>query len=179
MTLNEILTKVADGSLSVAEAERLIRQGPPRPPKNAPVVIGLIFAGLGLLAVVIALVAGANSWLLVMDAKETEGTVIRLVPTGERRGGLAPLFRYQAEGQVFEVQSSVSSSPPAYAVGEKVKILYYPDRPADGRPHEFMELWFFPILVGGFGSVFLLVGLMVIMTRARVNRPLPGKAPGS
>src|SRR6266542_3661536 len=99
MTLTEILTRVAEGKLSVAEAEKLIRQGPPRPPRppmrRAKLwLVGVILAGIGSIFAISGLVIGLYSWSFSSGAVETEGTVIRLVVTGNR-GTMAPVVRYE------------------------------------------------------------------------------------
>lgn len=171
MTLTEILTRVAEGKLSVADAEKLIRQGAPRPPVRAqrPVLVGLIFAGVGAILAIIGFGFGYNSWSFTSGARKADGKVIRLVQTTDRRGTTsAPVIRYAVDGQTFEVQSSVSSSPPAYSVGDHVAILYPPEHPHQGRLHSFTELWVAPLVLGGMGTLFFIIGVAVVLCRNRL-----------
>ena len=174
MTLTEILTQVAEGKLSVLDAEKLIRQGPPRPParNNKPVLVGLIFAAVGAILATIGFAFGYNSWSFTTGARKADGTVIRLVETVNRRGTTsAPLVRYVVDGQTFEIQSSVGSSPPAYSVGEHVVILYHPEQPAQGRIHSFTELWLFALGFGGMGTLFVVIGVTVVLYKKRLASP--------
>ena len=171
MTLNEILTQVAEGKLSVADAEKLIRQGPPRSQvrRGNPKLIGSIFFILGSAFTLVAIGWGAYSWSFSHDAHEADGTVVRLVESGGR-GGQAPVVRYQVAEQTFEIQSGVSTSPPAYSVGEKVKVLYQAERPDQGRLSSFVENWLFPSVFGGFGILFTLIGGVVLSAAERIGR---------
>jgi Protein of unknown function (DUF3592) len=173
MTLTQILTQVAEGKLSVAEAEKLIRRGPPRPQRQrAPLVVGLIFVLAGSVAAAVGIGIGIHNWSFASSARETEGTVIRLVVTG-KRGTAAPIVRYEVGEKFFEIQGGVSSSPPAHAVGEKVTILYHPDQPHQGNIKSFMDQWFLPLIFGGLGTLFVVIGCAVIVSRLRAA-PLGG-----
>jgi hypothetical protein len=168
VTLTEILTQVAEGKLSVAEAEKLIRQGPSRPPlrQNKPYLVGLIFLVIGSSFALIGFVFGYFSWSSANGASEVEGTVIQLVASGTR-GGKTPIVRYQLGEQTFDVQGGVSTSPPAYSVNENVKVFYHADRPEQGRIYSFTEFWLFPVIFGGIGILFASIGSFVILTRGR------------
>ena len=154
---------MAEGKLSIAEAERLIRQGPPRPPRRRPspivafvfLVIGVVFTGVGAFLLI-------SEWTFLSTAQETKGTVVRLVPGS--RGSKAPVFRYEVNGVTHEVESSVASSPPAFAVGEIVTVYYRPDRPEDGHLKSFVHQWLFPSIFGGIGVLFLTIGAAVTLS---------------
>jgi hypothetical protein len=163
MTLTEILTQVAEGKLSVADAEKLIRQGPPRPPGPLRpargrrthitalvfLLIGAVFTGVGAYLLI-------SEWSFLSGARETQGTVVRLVPGS--RGSFAPVFRYEVDGVVHEAQSAVSSSPPAFAVGDPVTVYYQPAHPEAGHLKSVVHQWLFPSLFGGLGLLFLTIG---------------------
>lgn len=58
-------------------------------------------------------------------------------------------------GDTWEFLSSVSSSPPAYAVGDTVDVYYDPDEPTRARIRGFRELLLFPI-------TFTVIGFAII-----------------
>jgi hypothetical protein len=180
MTLTQILTQVAEGKLSVAEAEKLIRRGPPRPQRRGPpLLVGVIFALVGAVFAAIGIGVGIKNWTFAATARETEGTVVRLVVTG-KRGTAAPVVRYEVKGQSFEFQSSVASSPPAHGVGEKVTVLYQPDQPHQGNIKSFMDLWFLPVIFAGLGTLFFVIGSAVCVSLLRASAPsaAPGRSSG-
>lgn len=176
--LSEILKRVADGRLSVAEAENLIRRGPPRPARGSPpLVLGLIFFVIGSVLAAIGVGVGQSNWSFASTAHETDGTVIRMVASGKR--GSSPVVRYEVDGKSFELQSSVSSSPPVYSVGDKVKVLYHPDEPHKGTIHSFLDQWFVPTLLAGLGSLFAVIGLAFCLAWLLARRRTAAATPPS
>jgi hypothetical protein len=180
MTLEEILTEVAKGSLSVEEAALRIRQmsNRPRPPgpgrpramRGPPLVLALIFTAVAVVLTALAVGFGLSAQRFAASADRTEGTVIRLQETGNK-GMRAPVIHYTVADQLYEFQSSISRNPPSYAVGDKVTVIYHAERPGDGRIDSFFELWFLPLLLGGLGLVFGCIGLGLLVARWR--RPFP------
>jgi hypothetical protein len=116
---------------------------------SAGFLVGSVFATIG-------------GWWLYDDltfsdgAVTTRGTVIELVRGG--KDGARPKVQYAADdGSVHEIVGSVSSSPPAFDVGEEVTVLYRPEDPAGGRIDSFVERRLFPVIFGGIAAVALLV----------------------
>jgi len=132
---------------------------PPKDPRNTGKAVLLLGGGAVLSA--IGIFFGVGSWRATSGALRTGGKVIRMTDGG------APVVRYQIGGQTFEVTGSVASDPPSYSVGEKVTVLYRPDRFGDGRIHSFTELWLFPVAFGGMGTLIALFGAGALMTRSR------------
>lgn len=66
-------------------------------------------------------------------------------------------------GERVEFRGGVCSSPPAYDVGERVEVLYPPASPASARLDGFSENWFASLVLGGIGSVFLLIGSAFVL----------------
>lgn len=58
-------------------------------------------------------------------------------------------------GKRFTFNSSISSSPPAYAVGDKVTMLYHPANPRSAQINTFHDRWMFPLIFTfvGLGAV--------------------------
>lgn len=125
-------------------------------------IAGVIFAMVGFL-----MLLGGGLWAhststFIDDAGSAQGEVIELVA---RRSSdsttYAPRYRFVVEGQqAYTVISSSSSSPPAYDVGEQVKVLYDPENPTDAKIDSFMGLWFGPVLIIGMGLVFSLIAVI-------------------
>lgn len=113
-----------------------------------------LLIGIGLLAG--AGVVYFNTSKFVAAARPAQGTVVAL------KSG-APEVRFRAQdGREVQFTSSVSSKPPAYSVGEKVEVLYRPDRPEDAEVNSLMALWLGVIILGALGSGFSLVGAGII-----------------
>lgn len=113
-----------------------------------------LLIGIGLLAG--AGVVYFNTSEFVAAARPAQGTVVAL------KSG-APEVRFRAQdGREVQFTSSVSSKPPAYSVGERVEVLYRPDRPEDAEVNSLMALWLGVIILGALGSGFSLVGAGII-----------------
>lgn len=65
-----------------------------------------------------------------------------------------PLATFWVDDAKYEVVGSVSSEPPAYAMGEEVEILYRPEDPSIARINSFTENWLVTSVFGVLGLVF-------------------------
>jgi hypothetical protein len=122
---------------------------------------GLIFlvAGAGLL--VGCFFATARTRRFLANAREAQAEVVALqqrLGTGQERS-YYPVLRYRTqEGSTQEVVSNVGSNPPRYKEGDSVAVLYDPAQPDNVRIHTAFNVWAFPLMLGGIGVIFLVVG---------------------
>jgi hypothetical protein len=121
--------------------------------------MSVIFAALGTIFAATALAIAVSSWSFASGAVRTEGTV--------SSGGRRAVVRYEVDGRVYQVKSSISFSPPAYSVGEKVQVLYLPDNPAVARIDSFVDRWLFPVIFGAPGALFATIGYGMLLARLR------------
>jgi len=137
--------------------------------QSIPAKIGLAFAGLGILMLVIGffLYRHTSDWL---DRSETcEGTVIELKAESSQAGGSSatlyrPIFEFQtADGKNIRLESSVKSSSPGVEVGETVAICYDPLRPERGCRDSFVSIWLGVVIMVCIGVVFLVLGSAVAL----------------
>lgn len=110
-------------------------------------------AAMGAIFLAVSVGVGITTVSFVSDAKRADGVVIDLVWRSGSKGGstAAPVVSYEVDGKTYQFTSSTGSRPPAYDVGETVKVLYDPKAPADGRIDSFMELYMFPLIFGLLG----------------------------
>lgn len=123
-------------------------------------IVGSIFfpVGLGLL--------GGGAWVarhavdLRARAVRADGEVVGMLASRDDDGTMwAPRVRFRLpNGQSVDFVSSVRTKPPAYAAGDKVVVLYEPERPSEARIDDWMSWWFAPTLLGGLGTVFTILG---------------------
>jgi hypothetical protein len=71
----------------------------------------------------------------------------------------APVLHYVVNNVPYDVQSRIFTSSPAYTVGQKVTILYSPGKPGDGQIDSVIEQNFVAPVLGGLGTVILVVGI--------------------
>jgi len=88
------------------------------------ILFGLVFYGVG---------AGLTYRQHTMERQgiQVQGEVVSLVQNCDDDGcAYAPLVRFKTqEGQSVSYESSFSSSPPAYELGESVQVFYSPENP--------------------------------------------------
>ncbi|MFT4111753.1 DUF3592 domain-containing protein [Silvibacterium sp.] len=104
---------------------------------------------------------GYRAWWCA-NSIEADGIVAALVQRVDTEDGVtatsyAPEFRFQAkDGSEHRVQSDTYSNPSVYAVGDRVRILYRPEKPASARIKSFLQLWLLPLVFGILGVLFSL-----------------------
>jgi hypothetical protein len=130
--------------------------------KEAPLsAMGLIFLVVGVGLGVGCLLVASRTKRFLAHAREAQAEVIGL---RQRLGDnhtrvYHPVLRYQTrEGATHEVISSVGSHPPRHKEGDRIAILYNPERPEEVRIHTFFNVWLVALVLGGMGGLFVLVG---------------------
>ncbi len=73
------------------------------------------------------------------------------------KSAVATMGEVVLKGRQIQCESIVSRYPPRYSAGDKVRILYDPDRPEAARIRSFYYLWFMPSLFSGLGVVMTAV----------------------
>jgi len=120
---------------------------------------GLFILGLTLLY--FAFRAYNNTVSLLQDGIKTTATVIEMIPVSNNDGGptYKPVFEFKERGSSIRTYlSSVSSSPPAYKVGQKVKIVYDPKDEDDVKTISFWGLHRWSVILLCIASPFLIIG---------------------
>ena len=137
-------------------------------------ILSLLFStiGLGLLAGSVFLYS--NTAGFVARAATAEGKVIDLVRNRSSSGSSStyrPVVEFTTPtGLRVEFTSGVGSSPPAYGVGESVRVLYDRMDPQKARIKSFFSLWFGFLIVLALGLIFAVVGLGMILVPVRARR---------
>lgn len=121
--------------------------------------------GVAFLLVGVAMLAGAG-WAensarrFEASAERASGTVIEFARRRSDDGyTYAPVVEWRdARGTRQEFVGSAASNPPSYERGETVAVLYPPGMPGRARIADCTNRYFLPLLFGGLGAVFALVG---------------------
>lgn len=118
------------------------------------------------------MLVGAYFWYqstasFIDSAEEGSGTVVGLVRSGSDDVTYRPEVAFTTiEGEEVRFISTTGSSPPSYNVGDKVTVLYEPQNPINAEIKDFVSLWLGPLVVGGMGFIFFLVGAIMGMVAA-------------
>lgn len=130
-------------------------------------VFGAIFGLIGALFLALGIVSAVSSQRLLANGTHVEGDVIRLVGSDT----YAPVVRFTAaDGRTVEFKGRGSSSPPAYDIGERVKVVYPTGRPGDAVIHGFFSLWGFALIGGGLGALGVVIGMISGIAGLRARR---------
>jgi hypothetical protein len=123
-----------------------------------------------------ALFGGAACYVLAaalrlrVTAHRAEGTVVRLEritrpsPEAETITTYHPVVTFPTNGGLAQFQAQFGTGPSNFAVGDKVTVLYYPDRPKDAQIEGFAQQFLLPIVLAGIGAACALVGWLILMT---------------
>lgn len=138
------------------------------------VIIKYIFTLVGIGMIIGAFLIYKSSATFVGNAIETQGKVIELVRVRSSDNSsyyYKPVVTFKtSKGEAVEFTSSSGSNPASFSVGEEVPILYLPAKPQEAKIKGFFSLWGAAAIVGGIGSVFFLVGIIILLVAKLKNK---------
>ena len=110
----------------------------------------LIAAGVS----IIVYLTARSSYRIVRDYLPATATVthVEWIERESGRGGsrvARVLYRFTLDGQSYTGRKE-GATIGVEEVGERIDILYNPDNPAENSSSRFFDLWFIPVLFGGF-----------------------------
>ena len=81
------------------------------------------------------------------------------VSRGDNGPMYAPIFEFKDRSQNIQVfESKINSSPPAYQIGDKVKIIYNPSKVNDVKTISFWGLYRGGVIISMIAAPFLIIG---------------------
>lgn len=130
-----------------------------------PWLVGVIFFFIGLIFCSVAAVFWFGNQSFLAGSVSTTGQIVSCSYSSGDADMIAastnscqPTITFTTRsGQEITFTSSVSSS--SYSEGDSITVDYHPEHPADARIGDFISLWLFPLIFGGLGSIFLIIGL--------------------
>ena len=136
--------------------------------RRTPLLAGIVFVGAG------AVLAAVCVLFVVLDndfrgkAVPADGQVIAVTSKYNRKNHTyAPVVRFStSDGRTFEFTNKVYRSDKP-TVGTKIAVLYDPADPTDARVDDMAGRLVGPVITGGLGTVFLLLGTVVLVFRNR------------
>ncbi len=131
----------------------------------------------GAAALVFGGAAAVESEVFARGAVSAEGTVVRLDWHVDMRrvrstSGYEAVVRYRRpDGRTAELVDEAGSDPPAYSVGEKVRVLYDPADPSAAKIDDFRSLWLVPVAALVAGALAL--GVLAVMRSGTAGSVAP------
>jgi len=129
------------------------------------------FSAAGVLLLAIGVRVTMNQIEFRRHGANAPGVVIENVCDESSDGTCRPKVRFRTEaGREIIFVSQTGSQPPKFHEGEPVVVLYDRADPSQASINTFGEQWIEPLILGGLGSGFLLVGGGAAYAIARSNR---------
>lgn len=134
------------------------------------IFVGALFVLIGLAVFVSGIFAVLKVRRQLSGSSRTFGRVFAFGTISGQRGYLyCPQVEFaHPNGQTIRFQSETGSQPPAYAVGQEVKVVYQNSNPNQAEIDSVMALWFAPgctvlmaIFFTLFGLAFVGIGIFV------------------
>lgn len=140
-----------------------------------PLLVGLLFFAIGIFIFIYGIVALLKKREQNANSLPATGVVTAFATQMGRRGYLYfPQVEFRlAAGQIIRFQSSVGTSPPAYGVGQQVKVLYSAHNPQEAEIDSVTSMWLLPGCMVGMGLLFILIGSLLsgMMILVALNQP--------
>ncbi|MEO8513274.1 MAG: DUF3592 domain-containing protein [Ignavibacteria bacterium] len=136
---------------------------------------GKILIVVSLLMLAVGIFFGYSSYSFVSSSVKTEARVKNIIK-GHRR--ITPVFEYIVNGKSYEYEGAATNYD-AYVIGDKEVVYYKASDPNDSKTGTFMNLWFLPVFLGGFGLILLPVGIGTTFFNKRKSPAFTIKRPGS
>jgi hypothetical protein len=126
-----------------------------------------VFLLLGVVFLAFAIPIFVHRRRFVSRAASATGVVTDLKST-ELQAGMQsynPVVQFQThDGRMVEFESDTGGPEESYPPGGQVEVLYDPLNPEKAHIKTFFMLWGIPLLFGGLGAVFLVVGVSWVLS---------------
>jgi len=126
--------------------------------------VGKIFQIISLILLGLALYFFIDDYELVSNGEQVIATVVD--------SPSKPVFEYEVNGEIFTFESSVTSTPPSYYLGEEVAIYVDPNQPNEILIDTFTDRWLAITILGSMGTIFLLIGTVTARLFSRMGNLL-------
>ncbi len=139
--------------------------------------IGIIFSLVGAILFTISGFTFYNEQQFLDKAHVASGRVIELRKNRSSKGGRTfyPIVEFiDKQGKNIRFNSSFSSSPPAYEVGEIVEVYYECNKPYQAEIKGFFSQWLVVLITGTMCLIFSTIGIVNLSISGRVKKKQGG-----
>lgn len=142
---------------------------------KAKLWVGAIFTPVGLLFAGIGSAFYLSDQALEAKGGRATGTVVALNRHRDSEGDT--MYQPEVEfrdrnGIQHRFVSSISSSSPGVSRGERVDVIYDPDAPGEAAIDSFTQRFLFPLIFGGIGGLFAVIGAALLWSRWRRRKTI-------
>lgn len=127
-------------------------------------VVFKVIAYIFLAVTIFSLAIGAIIYFMQEDTVSNGEKVSGVVTgfTSNDTGGSAPIVEYNWHGEKREYKSTLFSTPPSFAVNEKVELYINKENPDDALIDSFSERWLVITVFAGIAAFFALFALALL-----------------
>ena len=136
---------------------------------SALLLVGVIFIAIGAVFIGLGIFFFIRTRRFLRTAVETTGTIVELRESSGSEGGTvySAVVDFQtADGRSIRWEESMASNPPAGQPGEQLVMKYDPANPNKARIAKATRMWFMPVLFGGLGLLFFVIGVVLTIAGA-------------
>jgi hypothetical protein len=127
--------------------------------------LGMVVIAVGLLPAALGTLAFLRRLLFLRTAHMTSGVVNEVILMHLQDGhSYKPMITFTTQtGETVPLTSVLMSNPPRFRVGQEVPVIYDPSNPHRAHIRSFSYLWFVSLLFGGLGSLFFMLGMLLMI----------------
>ena len=136
---------------------------------SALLLVGVIFIAVGAVFIGLGIFFFIRTRRFLRTAVETAGTIVELRESSGSQGGTvySAVVEFQTtDGRSIRWEESMASNPPAGQPGEQLVMKYDPANPNKARIAKATRMWFMPMLFGGLGLLFFVIGVVLTIAGA-------------
>jgi len=136
---------------------------------SALLLVGVIFIAIGAIFIGLGIFFFIRTRRFLRTAVEVTGTIVELRESSGSEGGTvySAVVEFQtADARSIRWEESMASNPPAGQPGEQLVMKYDPANPNKARIAKATRMWFTPMLFGGLGLLFFVIGVVLTIAGA-------------
>ena len=139
--------------------------------KDVLLIVGVILTVLGPIMLLACGIGVACERHFLKLATSAEAMVVVMAEVHHDDGtSYAPVYVFlDTKGQEQKIFSKTSSYPPAYRVGDKIKVVFDPLSPRDAQMDNYFDMWGWQTLVGGIGVAQVMIGIVLILVTRKLK----------
>jgi hypothetical protein len=136
---------------------------------SALLLVGVIFVAIGAVFIGLGIFFFIRTRRFLRTAAEAPGTIVELRESSGSEGGTvySAVVEFQtADSRSIRWEESMASNPPAGQPGDTLVMKYDPANPNKARIAKATRMWFMPMLFGGLGLLFFVIGVALTVAGA-------------
>jgi len=127
-------------------------------------ILGRVFAAIGLVGAAAAIALAVHQTLAIDGMLPSTGEVVAF----QNR---KPVVRFPVSAtRSVTIVGGTASTPPAYDIGQRLRVYYDPNQPTNAVIDSYLERWFVPTLIGGLAALFGVLGAGFLIYTALSDR---------